>query len=297
MLAVKVGLASNILLAVLKTSIGIVGNSAALLADGINSTSDVAYHIVVAVFIRLSRKPPDDHHPLGHSQMESIAAVIVGSFVVTTAVAIFWDSVNAAYALMFRGNGYSTISLYALWVAVMTVVLKIVLTIFTRRLGEETKNAAVVALAYDHRNDIFSSSAAALGIVLGRMGYLFVDPLAGAVVALVILRTGIEILRESSADLMDSVPSRELMENVIEIIDEVEGVEDVEKLFAHRFGPYLIMNLTIGIDGDMTVAEGDRIASRVERLLYTNIDFLRYINIHYHPVRSRLKSTSPTIAH
>ncbi len=285
-LAVKVGLGCNILLAALKTSIGIIGNSAALLADGINSTSDVAYYVVVAIFMRLSRKPPDDNHPLGHSQMESIAALIVGSFVVTTAVAIFWDSINAAYLLLFVGNNASAISPYTLWAALFTVFLKIVLTIFTRKLGEETKNTAVMALAYDHRNDIFSSSAATIGIVLGRLGYPFVDPLAGAIVALVILRTGIEILRESSADLMDSVPSNELKERVIEILVDIDEVEDIERLLAHRFGPYIIMNLTIGVDGGISVAEGDRIASKVERLLYTKIEFLRYISIHYHPAKA-----------
>jgi len=92
MLAVNVGLAANILLAMLKTSVGVLGQSPALLADGINSTSDVAYYLVVAAFMKRAGKPPDYEHPYGHRQLESIASLIVGSFVITAAVAIFWMS-------------------------------------------------------------------------------------------------------------------------------------------------------------------------------------------------------------
>jgi cation diffusion facilitator family transporter len=89
--AVVIGLLANIFLAGLKTSIGILGHSPALLADGINSTSDVAYYIVVSIFVRLAGKPADEEHPYGHNQLESIGALVVGSFVITTAVAIFWN--------------------------------------------------------------------------------------------------------------------------------------------------------------------------------------------------------------
>ena len=91
MLAVQVGLAANILLAVLKCTVGILGASPALLADGINSTSDVAYGVVVSIFVRLSAKPADHEHPYGHDQLESVAAVVVGAFVITTAIAMVED--------------------------------------------------------------------------------------------------------------------------------------------------------------------------------------------------------------
>ena len=98
--AVNLGLAVNALLAILKTAIGIMGHSPALLADGINSTSDVAYYVVVRVFMEMARKPADREHPFGHSQLESIAALMVGAFVITTAVAIFWDAINRVYDLL-----------------------------------------------------------------------------------------------------------------------------------------------------------------------------------------------------
>lgn len=282
-LAVNLGLAANVLLAALKTAIGILGHSPALLADGINSTSDVAYSFVVSVFMRRASKPPDQEHPYGHSQLESIAALVVGSFVITTAIAIFWGAVNNVYDLLSGQGDFSGATITALWVAFFTVLLKVGLTVLTQRIGRQTENAAVLALAYDHRNDIFSAAAAAVGIFLGRAGYPWVDPLAGALVALVILRTGVEILRQSSADLMDTVPGRSLARRVSELLQPIPGIRQVEEIHAHRFGPYLVINVTIGVEGTLSVAVGDAIASQVERTLCQNIAFLRRVHVHYHP--------------
>ncbi len=286
--AVNLGLAANVLLAALKTSIGVLGHSPALLADGINSTSDVAYYVVVRVFLQLARKPADREHPYGHSQLESIAALLVGAFVITTAVAIFWDAVNKVYDLLSGQGDFGGAAAAALWVALFTVGLKVVLLIVTRRIGRQTGNAAVSALAYDHRNDVFASSATAVGIFLGRSGLPWVDPLAGALVALLILRTGIYILREATIDLMDNVPSDELAAQVQELLATVPEVKCVEEVYAHRFGPYLVLNLTIGVDGALSVAAGDSISLQVERLLYENLALLRRVHIHYHPIGTAL---------
>jgi len=282
-LTVNLGLVANIFLAGLKTSIGILGHSPALLADGINSVSDVAYGIVVSVFIRLAGRPPDEEHPYGHDQMESVAAVVVGSFVMTTAIAIFWDAVNSVYDLLVGQGDFSGAAITALWVALLTVVLKLGLTIWTQRIGRQTQNAAVLALAYDHRNDVFSASAATIGIFFGRMGYPWVDPLAGAMVALIILRTGIEILRESTADLMDTLPGQALAQQITELLSPILGVKQIEEVHAHRFGPYLVVNVTIGVDGSLSVTEGDKIAVQVERTLIKHIEFMRRVHVHYHP--------------
>ncbi len=281
--AVAIGLLANLLLAGLKTSIGILGHSPALLADGINSTSDVAYYIVVSIFVRLANKPADDEHPYGHSQLESIGALVVGSFVITTAVAIFWDAVNTIYELSIGEISYQGASSLALWAALFTVLLKIILTTYTRRIGLLTKNASITALAYDHRNDIFSASAAMIGIALGRMGHAWVDPLGGAIVSLVILRTGIQILRESTADLMDIVPGNTLREEVEELLSVDKRIRQIDELQAHRFGPCLLINITICVDGTLTVREGDRIATWVEKALIDNIDSVRRVHVHYHP--------------
>ena len=289
-IAVNVGLGANTLLAILKTSVGILGNSPALLADGINSTSDVAYGIVVNIFMRLSGKPADEEHPYGHDRLESIAAVVVGAFVITTAISIFWASINNVYELITDTSDFTGASQLALWIALFTVILKIWLAIWTKKIGEETKNNVLMALAADHRNDIFSALAATIGIIFGRIGYLWVDPLAGGIVSIIILLTGIEIIKDSAADLMNTLPGQELTEDINTAVAKIPEVKDIEEVSGHRFGLYMVINITVGVSPDLTVAEGDAIATRVEHILMEDIDYMRRVFVHYHPA----KDSSPT---
>lgn len=287
-LAVNLGLAANILLAGVKTTVGILGHSPALLAEGVMSTSDVTYYVVVAIFMRLARKPADTEHPYGHSQLESIASLIIGAFIMTTGVAIFWDAVNNVYDLWSGASNYSGAAPAALYIALLTVCVKIFLTWFTRRLANQTGNSAVLALAYDHRNDILSAVAASVGIFLGRQGYPWVDPLVGALVALLILRTGVEIVRQSSVELMDTVPSQALADEISALLADVPEILRIEEIHAHRFGPYFVVNLTIAVDGGLTVEAGDLIASKVEERLYAANDLLRRVYVHYHPLNDQI---------
>jgi cation diffusion facilitator family transporter len=218
--------------------------------------------------------------------------LVVGAFVVATAIAVFWDAVEKMWGLI--DGKLSTLGShpFALWVALGTVMIKIVLFFYVRKLGKETRNPIVDALAYDHRNDIFSASAASVGIFLSRVGLPWGDPLAGALVALLILRTGIYILRESSVDLMDAVPSKELAQQISDLLKQVRGVQQLEELQAHRFGPHLVVNLTIGINGALTVQQGDRIATQVESLIYESIPNIRHIHVHYHPAEDARRNMS-----
>lgn len=280
--AVNLSLGFNIILAVVKTAIGIIGHSPALLADGINSTSDVVYNIVVSIFVRRAHKPADEEHPYGHTQFESIGALVVGAFVITTAITIFWDSINTLYDYFTGRGGYSGSSMVTLYIALATVVIKILLTIYTRQIGDKTRNPAVIALAQDHRNDIFSAAAVVIGISLSQLGYLWVDPLAGALVAMVILRTGLAILRDSTDDLMDTVPGKILNTQIRELLQDVTGVQGVDSVLVHRFGLYIVVNVAIFVDGNITVDSGDAIADEVEIVLTEGIDNVRAVHVHFH---------------
>ena len=292
MLAINVGLGANALLAILKTSVGIIGSSPALLADGINSTSDVAYGIVVNIFMRLSGKPADKEHPYGHDRLESIAAVVVGAFVITTAISIFWSSINGVYELLSQNSDFTGASRLALWIALFTVLLKIWLAVWTKKIGEQTKNNILMALAADHRNDIFSALAATIGIIFGQQGYLWVDPLAGGVVSIIILFTGVEIIKDSAADLMSTLPGKELTEEINLALEKIPEVKDIEEISGHRFGLYMVINITVGISPHLTVAEGDKIATRIEHTLMEDIDYMRRVFVHYHPTAEAAELSS-----
>ena len=284
-LVVNIGLFFNSVLAFVKVFAGILGNSQGLLADGINSVSDVIYFVVVKIFVRLSGKPADSEHPYGHHQLESIAALVVGAFVITTGAAIFWDSVNSAFALFVGTAPQLKVPMFTLIVALATIVSKIFLMLHANRISQKTRNLAISALARDHRNDIFASMGAAIGIILNMLGIAWGDPVAGAVVAVIVAKTGLDILREASSDLMDNVPSKEIAAQIHELLDDVGEIKSIEDIHAHRFGPYLVVNLTIGIDGNLSVKDGDKIADTVESTLISGLEMLRKVYVHYHPVR------------
>ncbi|MCI5223264.1 MAG: cation diffusion facilitator family transporter [Candidatus Electrothrix sp. AR4] len=201
----------------------------------------------------------------------------------TTGSAIFWDSVNTAFNLLTGSVQLHPIREFAFSVAVATIIVKILLMLHAGRTGRETGNLAIKALAQDHRNDIFSSTGAAVGILLSRLGATWVDPVAGAVVAVIMAKTGFDILREASSDLMDNVPSEEIAQEIYQLLDDMTEVKSIEDIHAHRFGPYLVVNLTIGIDGELSVTVGDEIAHSVESKLISGIEMLCKVYVHYHP--------------
>lgn len=294
LLAVDLGLLANFALAVVKTLVGVLGNSQALLADGINSVSDVVYYVVVRVFMVFARQPADDDHPFGHERLESIGALVVGSFVVATGVAVLLDAAHGCVTLLLGEAGAGDVAPLALWVALGTIGMKAGLFLFTRRISRITSNPAVAALALDHRNDMLASGAAALGILASRMGWAWADPLAGALVALVILRTGVGILRESSADLMGGQLGQDIHGRLAGWLAAVPGVLAVEEVRAHSFGPWLVLEVTVGVDGAISVAQGDAIADAIEGMLFERVEFLRAVHVHYHPARRQ--PAAPTAA-
>jgi cation diffusion facilitator family transporter len=280
---VNLGLAFNAVLAALKLTAGIIGHSQALLADGINSVSDVVYFLVVKFFVRLSGKPADSEHPYGHYQYETIAALVVGAFVITTGVAIFWDSINAAFDLLTRHIPGQTVGLFTLWAALGTILVKIALMLQARAAGQATRNLAVIAVARDHRNDIFASAGAAAGILLSIVGVDWADPVAGAIVAIIVVKTGFSILRDAADDLMDSIPGNELTAQIHTALADEKTILKIEEISAHRFGPYLVANITICIDGSTCVSDADTIATATEKRLMSQIGMLRKVYVHCHP--------------
>jgi cation diffusion facilitator family transporter len=292
---VNLGMFSNIILSVIKTVIGIIGHSQALLADGVNSTSDVVYYIAVKIFLKQARKPADPEHPYGHRQLESISAIVVGSFILTTGIAIFWESINKVFDIFSKNDKAYQTPLIVLFIAIGTLLLKIFL--FTNANGSfhKTGNPTLRALANDHLNDIMAAIAVIIGVVMARFGFLWMDPAAGALVAIFIIRTGVSIISESSSELMDSVPDDDFRKVVQHVALAVDGVLHVDALGLHKFGPYFTLDVTICVDGNISVETGNRIAHCVEdKLMETFPGSLRSVLIHFHPESEHKQSPTPS---
>ncbi len=284
-LAVNLGLFSNILLTVLKMVGGILGHSYSLIADGINSGADIVYYLSVKILLVAANKPADKEHPYGHKQFENIATIVIGAFIVTTALAIAWQSIDRFIAVL-NHTRFEPISSWAIYIALFTVILKIVLYIFTNKVFKTTGNPAIKALKSDHLNDLFATTAVVIGIYFARQEYAWVDPVAGALVAIFILRTGIEIITDATHDLIDTIPSDVFKSEVIDIANSIDGIYGVTDIGVHRFGTHFILNLTIEVDGSISVKHGHEISDNFEDKLFENFkNTLRKVNIHYHPIK------------
>lgn len=283
--SVNLGLISNVLLSVMKTVIGILGHSSALLADGINSTSDVVYYIAVKIFMHQAKKPADKEHPYGHRQLESVAAIVVGAFILTTAIAIFMDAINKVISHFNSSEPGRAASSLALYAAIATLLLKLFLYFYTKGINKQVHSPTIRALVNDHLNDIMATIAVMVGVVMGRLGYFWMDPAAGGIVAIYIAKTGIEIIIDSSHELMDSMPDDKFASQLRRLTMGVEGVRRIEELGVHRLGPYFNINMTIAVDGHLTVEEGHRISNAVEKVLMKEFEgSLNAVHIHYHPL-------------
>lgn len=283
-ITVNFGLVTNILLSLVKTAAGILGHSQALLADGINSTSDVVYYVAVKVFMHKAKQPADREHPYGHRQLESIASIVVGAFILTTGIAIFWQSINKVIELVTNYDDIERVPLAVMFIALGTLLMKIYLFIFTTKNHKKTNNPTLRALANDHLNDILAAAAVIVGVVMARFGIYWMDPAAGAVVAVFIAKTGITIILESSGELMDNIPEDGFRREVRDIAMSVVGVRQVDLVGVHRFGPNYTIDMTICVDGNISVDEGNRISHNVEDKLMNHFSGgLRKVMIHYHP--------------
>lgn len=281
--AINFALIANILLAILKTTVGIISKSSALLADGINSTSDIVYNIAVFIFVRSAQKPADDDHPYGHTQYESVGALVVSAFIITAAFTIFWNTISTLVDYFQNPGDFSPINPIALYVALFTILLKAVLYVYTKKIGIKTDNPTIIAMTLDHRNDIFSAFAVVAGTLASQFGYYWADPLAGAIVAVIFLISGIQILRDSTDILMDTVPGKALDVRIHNALSDVPGLEKIDNIQAHRFGQYMVINITISVDGEITVRQGHETANEVEKRILENLEFVRAVHVHYHP--------------
>lgn len=281
---VNLGLVFNVILAAFKTSIGVLGFSPALLADGVMSISDTVYYIVVKFFMKQAKKPADDEHPYGHRQLESISAIVVGAFILTTGIAIFLESISKVYALFTHVTDGRSATVLALVVAISTFIIKLGLYFYTRESAKKIHNPTLRALANDHLNDIMTAVAVIIGIVMGRMGYFWMDPAAGAVVAIYIVKTGVQIIMQSSSELMDRVPNARFSREIRDVTLLVKGVQGIQELGIHRVGHHYTITMTISVCGNITVDKGHEISNQVEESLLQYFDNgLRHVHIHYHP--------------
>ena len=275
-----VGALVNIILILLKFFAGIFGSSQALIADAVHSVSDLFTDIVVLLGVGIGRKPPDEEHPFGHARIETLASAIVGIALIATA---FYLGIKASLNIYHHTVYHPTI--LALVVAGVSVALKEVLFHFTVHTGRRIKSQLIVANAWHHRSDALSSMAVLIGIAGTQIkpSWHILDSLAALLVSFFIVKVGLDILRNALREFTDTAPQLEVISKIRQCALAVDGVIDIHDLRVRTSGGFYQMEIHIVVDGQLTVAEGHRIAKAVESCLVEDIESLDRAIVHVDP--------------
>ena len=272
----------NLLLLVFKFAAGILGHSAAMVADAVHSLSDFATDLIVMAFVRISSKPEDEHHAYGHGKYETLATAIIGTVLFGVAVGIFWNGVTAIYHVIC-GEVLPQPSMLALAAALLPEVLKEGASRYTIREGKPVRSAAVIANAWHHRSDALSSIGTSVGIggaVLLGSFWTVLDPLAAVVVSLFIARVSVKLLVPCVDELLEKSLSPEIEETIRSIILKQPGVSSPHHLRTRRIGNAVAIEVHIRMDGSLPLTEAHAASSSIEQQLKQEFGPNTFISIH-----------------
>lgn len=275
-----VGLATNIVLAIFKLLAGIFGFSYAMIADAIHSFSDCSATGIVYVGIRIGEKPPDKSHPYGHANAEIIAALLVALIILATGVYVGVSSIQ-----LIAHKHFETPATIALVTAATSIVIKEALFRYTLKVGKKNNSPAVIANAWDHRSDAYSSIAALAGILGARLGVQYLDPVAGLVVSAFIVKMSLSLLRPSIGVLMDESPSSAVLDKIRTTAIETGGVKTVDSIKAHRLGASFTVDIEVAVDNSLTVEQGHQVAEEVKSRLLSEVKHVQDVIVHINPYR------------
>ncbi|MEA3507307.1 MAG: cation diffusion facilitator family transporter, partial [Synergistota bacterium] len=279
------GLWLNVALTAFKFLAGFLGNSAAMLADAVHSLSDFATDIVAIIGFRLTGRPVDHSHDFGHGKFETLTSAIVGISLMGVSLGIFWGG-GHRILLVLQGNAILRPGMIALWAAVISIVLKEWLYVYTLRTARELKSDALLAKAWDHRSDALSSVGTLAGIggaiFLGEKARLL-DPLAALVVSAVIMKAALPITIRSVNEMLEASLPPEEEEEITSAIRKVKGVEGSHGLRTRRIGNSVAVNVHVLVDPGLKVTEAHDIATETERAVRNLCGDESFVSVHVEP--------------
>ena len=285
----------NVALLIFKFAAGILGHSAAMIADAVHSLSDFLTDIVVLVFVHISGKPQDAGHDYGHGKYETLATAIIGVALLVVGLMIFVNGATKVWAVV-NGAVLPAPGWIALVAALLSLVLKEWAYRFTARVGRRVDSEALVANAWHHRSDALSSVGTALGIggalLLGH-GWTVLDPLAALVVSVMIVAAAVKLLRPAIGDLLDQSLPASVEQEIVKIVLQEPCVTDVHNLRTRRIGSAISIEMHLRMPGSMSLYETHQHATSVEHRLRAHFGEHTYINLHIEPVKVNGKYKAP----
>lgn len=280
-----VGGAVNVVLLLFKFVAGIVGHSAAMIADAVHSLSDFVTDIIVLVFVRISGKPTDKSHEYGHGKYETLATTLIGLALLIVAVGIVYSALTKII-VWAQGGTLEAPGLLALWAALLSIILKEAVFHYSMVQARKLKSQAVEANAWHHRSDALSSIGTAIGIggaiFLGER-WTVLDPMAGIIVGLFIIKVAIDLLRNGIGDLMEHSLPDEVESEILQLAGSIPGVTEPHDLHTRRIGNHYAIELHILMDDDISLREAHNKSEEVENILREHYGKETHISVHVEP--------------
>ena len=283
-----VGSVVNLALLTLKFVAGILGRSSAMIADAVHSLSDFVTDIIVLVFIRISSKPRDESHKYGHGKYETLATVIIGLVLCLVGLKLMWDGGNKVYGFFFKGEQLSSPGYIALIAALVSIAVKEILFRYTVIVGRRENSQSVIANAWHHRSDAFSSLGTALGIggaILLGPNWAVLDPIAAVVVSVFIVKVALELLIPAINELLEKSLPADVEAEILNTIMMTPGVSDPHNLRTRRIGNNYAIEIHIRVDGAMPVCDAHDLTKLIETRLRERFGQDTHVNIHVEPVK------------
>ena len=273
-------IAINIILALIKVATGIIGNSYALIADGIESTTDIVSSLVVWGGLRISLKPPDKDHPYGHGKAESIAGVVVALSLLGAAVMIAVQSIREIRTPHHAPEWYTLVVLAGI------ILIKEILFRKISDVGHELDSSALKSDAWHHRSDAITSAAVFVGItiaLIGGPGYEVADDWAALLACAVIVFNGIRLLMPALNEVMDGAVPGVTENRIKDVAASAKGVLEIEKCRVRKSGLGLLMDIHVIVDENLTVREGHKIGHDVKNILMSSDLNVIDVSVHIEP--------------
>jgi len=274
------GIVINLGLAIIKGTAGVLGNSYALVADAIESSSDVFSSLIVYFGLKVSAKPRDENHPYGHGKAEPIAAILVTLALFIAAGTIVVQSIREILTPHHAPEAFT------LLVLVFVVLAKETLFRLVNKVGNEIGSTAVKTDSWHHRSDAITSAAVFIGIsvaLLGGKGWESADDWAALLASGVIVVNAVLLFAPAFNEIMDAAPRGNIHAAVYDIANAVPGVVDTEKCLVRKMGLQFIVDIHVGVDGNITVTEGHRIGHAVKAALIGSALDILDVNVHVEP--------------
>lgn len=282
-----IGSIVNFLLLVFKFIAGFLGHSSALVADAVHSLSDFATDIIVIVFVKISGKPEDEDHRYGHGKYETLATALIGVALFAVGIGLLVSGATKV-ADVIKGVVLPAPSMIALVAAAVSIVAKEILYRYTVRVGKTLNSQAVVANAWHHRSDAFSSIGTLIGIggaiLLGEK-WRILDPLAAIVVSAFIIKVAAELIKPCIDELLERSLPAETEKRILDIIASFPEVSSPHHLRTRRIGNHIAIEVHLRMDGKTSLEDAHTVATNVERQLKSEFGPDTHIGIHMEPVK------------